>query len=81
MMGLPEVGSLADLGTLIVVLYVYRADLRPRLSKMSAGVVALARGRPHVDDESLQSDLDIEDRHVADYQRPITDGERGGSHE
>lgn len=81
MIPLPEIGSLADLGTLIVVLYVYRADLRPRLATMSAGIVALARGRPHVDDDGLQSDLDIPDRHVADYQRPIADGPEGGSHE
>lgn len=58
------VGSLADLGTLVVIAY-YGHQMREDVANLAAGVVALARPRGDVDDERLQAELEVDDRDVA----------------
>lgn len=62
-------GSPVDVATFFVVLYGLRHRLAPRLDTVAAGVVALAEGETHVDDDRLADELDVSDREV-DALRP-----------
>ena len=88
LIGIGILGSVTDLATFLAVLIgIHR--LRDTVDTLAAGVVAVAREHHRVDDDSLQSELDIEDRDVAALQQPVPDGPppenddraRGGSHE
>lgn len=57
-------GSPVDVGTFIIVLAMLVFRLRPRVKTIAAAVVALAERRDDVDDDRLQSELDVEQRDV-----------------
>jgi len=61
---LGAVGSPADVGTLLVVLWAAHG-LKAKLSTVAAGLVAVARPQDDVDDDRLQAELDVDDRDVA----------------
>jgi hypothetical protein len=61
------VGSVTDVATLVVVVAMLRYEVRPMLRDTAAGVVALASTEPRVDDDALQSDLDVVERDVDAY--------------
>lgn len=63
-------GSVTDVATLLYVVLAVKYQLKPLLETTSAALVALAENDETVDHESLQSDLDIEDRHVAAFKLP-----------
>jgi len=57
-------GSAVDVATFIVVVMTYVHEVRPRVDKTAAGVVALAHQVRGVDADRLASDLDVEDRDI-----------------
>lgn len=70
------IGSPVDVATLFVVTAHLLYQVKPRLSKVSAAVVALARRDHRIDDEHLQHELDVDDRAVDALETTIvrTDG-------
>lgn len=58
------VGSITDVVTLLVVTIHLGVTVRSQISTLAAAVVALARQHQDVDDDRLQSDLDVDDRDV-----------------
>jgi len=64
-------GSPVDVATFVLVLIVLRFELKPRQRKLAAGVVALARERQDVDDDRLQSALEIDDELVESMRTTI----------
>jgi hypothetical protein len=67
------VGSPTDVATLIVVaIGLFRTQ--QKLKTVAAGQVAIARDAPGVDDERIQSELDVDDRHVEAVRSTRTDG-------
>lgn len=71
MLGVPPLGSVVDVATFVLVSVKIVYDYRPRLRDVGAGLVAVAEQLPHVDDDAIQSDLDVERRDVDAY---LTDG-------
>jgi hypothetical protein len=69
--GVSQVGSLADLGTFVLVVYALRHEIRPHLNTMAAGLVALARNDAGVDDDRLQDELDVDESEVEAVQPTI----------
>ena len=69
---LGAVGSPADVGTLLVVLWAAHG-LKAKLSTVATGLVAVARPRDDVDDERLQAELDVDDRDVASLVGGVVD--------
>lgn len=67
-------GSPVDVGTFVVVIAMYLNDLRPTQQQLAAAVVALARREDRVDDERLQSELEVEDRDVQALETTIIYG-------
>jgi hypothetical protein len=57
-------GSPVDVGTFIIVLAMLVFRLRPRVETIAAAVVALAERRDDVDDDRLQSELEVDRRDV-----------------
>jgi len=76
------IGSPADVGTFLLVLYTVRNEIRPRLNRLSAAVVALANSEPTVDEDRLQDDLDVDETEVdAVRRRMVCGGHRVPSEE
>jgi len=71
-------GSPIDVATFIVATVVLVYEVRPDVDALAAAVVALARVEDNVDGDRVQSDLDVEDRDVRAYQRPVADGGSDG---
>jgi hypothetical protein len=72
------VGSPVDVATLAVVLSLFVYELLPNQRQLAAAVVALARREPSVDDERLQSDLDVDEDEVDAIETTIIRGESDG---
>lgn len=65
------VGSPLDFATFVLVLVLYERRVREPLATMKASVVALARPREDVDDDQLQSELEVDDRDVESLQEEV----------
>jgi len=63
------IGSPADVGTFVLVLYGLKNEIRSRMNTLAAGIVALAASEPTVDEDRLKSELDVEDDDI-DAVRP-----------
>jgi hypothetical protein len=74
------IGSLTDLATFILVVSIWFHRAEPHLTTLSAAVVSLARQHLEVNDDSLQNELDVDDRQVDAVETTIVrkDGGRQG---
>lgn len=68
-MDVGAIGSPVDVATFVVVVLTYIHEIRPRVEKVAVAVVALAERSPHVDDDRLAAELEVDDRDV-DALRP-----------
>lgn len=71
-------GSPTDVATFLAVIAMFVYELRPAQQTLSAAVVALAREHLSVDADSLQDELDVDDREVEAVRTTIVNGVSGG---
>lgn len=67
-------GSPVDVATFVVVVTMFVYRYRPRLETVAAAVVALAEQRNDVDDDRLQSELEVDRRDVEALRPRIVEG-------
>lgn len=75
------VGSPADVATFVAVLYLYRDRVADDLRTISVALVALAQRHPHVSQDRLADDLDVDQDDLDDVRPvmahgPVQDGSR-----
>jgi hypothetical protein len=65
------IGSLADLGTLVTVLYAVRHEIRPQLQTLGAGLVLATQDDPEVDTDQLADELNVDEGKVDALERDV----------